>query len=207
MADPTALAVPKVEPPEAKVPEPSKSSSISDSFFSSLKSNPYFSAGFGLVGIGALLSILKKGSAVAYTLAQKNLTISLEIQSKDESYDWLLRWINQHLAKRAQHISVQTYFQKNQENERVSTFFQYVPSTGAHFFKYKGNWIRAERVREQMIDLNKKSPVETLKLVALGRDTSIFRSMLQEARQQVLQTQSGKTLIYLAGLGKQSYVF
>ena len=159
------------------------------------------------MGIGAFLSLLKKGSAVAYSMAQRNLTVSLEIQSKDESYEWLLMWINQHLAERAQHISVQTYFKKNKDNDRVSTYFQYMPSTGAHFFKYKNSWIRAERVREQMVDLKKMSPVETIKLVTLGRDTSIFQSMLQEARGKVLENQKGKTLIYLAGNGAMWGVF
>ena len=49
------------------------------SFFDSLSSNPYFSAGFALVGIGALLTTLKKSSALGYTVVQKNFTVSLEV--------------------------------------------------------------------------------------------------------------------------------
>jgi chaperone BCS1 len=148
------------------------------SFFDTLKDNPYFGAGFGLVGLGALLSVLKKGTALGYTLAQKNLTVSLEVVSRDKSYDWLLKWINLQLKDKAQHTSVETFFQKNDRNQRINTSFSFVPGVGIHYFNYKNTWFRAERVRESVVDRNTGSPVETLKLMTLGRNHRIFQPML-----------------------------
>lgn len=172
-------------------------------FFESLSSNPYFSAGFALVGVGALLTTLKKATAVGYTLAQKNLTVSLEVVSKDKSYDWILKWINLHLKERAQHINVETYFERNDKNQRISTSFSFTPSIGIHYFNYKNRWIRAERVREQVVDRNTGSPVETLKLTTLGRDIGLFTSILNESRKMALNAQTGKTLIYNARTGME----
>lgn len=181
--------------------------SASGSFFDSLKNNPYFSAGFGLVGIGALLSILKKSTGVFYTIAQKNLTVSMEVTSKDKSYDWVLKWMNSYLKDRSQHISVETFYKKNEQNDRVSTSFSFAPSVGIHYFKYKNHWIRAERSRETAVDRNTGSQVEILKLMTLGRNVNIFSSMLHEARMDALNQQIGKTLIYHAGLGKEWGLF
>ena len=72
-----------------------------------------------------------------------------------------------------------------------------------HYFNYKNHWIRAERVREQVVDRNTGSPVETLKLTTLGSDTEIFKSILSESRKIALNEQTGKTLIYNARTGKR----
>ncbi|KAK2562265.1 Mitochondrial chaperone BCS1 [Acropora cervicornis] len=162
----------------------------------SLGSNPYFSAGFGLVGVGAGLAALKKGSQFAYTAFRRYAIITLEVPSKDKSYHWVLQWITAQ-GQRAQHLSVETTFQQH-ETGKVSTSFDFSPSPGVHFFKYKNSFVRVERSREKMVDLTSGAPWETVTLTALATNQQLFFDILNEARHMALEKQEGKTVMYIA---------
>ena len=78
-------------------------------YISSLKDNQFFGAGFGLVGVGAFLAVARKGSQYALSAFQRYGLTTLEITSRDKSYQWLLNWINAQ-GQRTQHLSVHTAF-------------------------------------------------------------------------------------------------
>ncbi|XP_071950080.1 mitochondrial chaperone BCS1-like [Antedon mediterranea] len=164
---------------------------------SSLGDNPYFGAGFGLVGLGSLLALAKKGSQYGMIAFRRNFMMTLEVPSRDKSYYWLLQWITAH-ANKTQHLSVETTFQQSQSG-KIDTKFAFVPSPGNHFFSYKNSWIRVERNREkQMIDLHSGTPFETVTLTALGRNRAMFFEILNKAREMALEQQEGKTIMYTA---------
>ena len=60
---------------------------------SSLRENPYFSAGFGLMLFGAALGVARKSLTVGTSAAQRRMLVSLEITSKDRAYPWFLYWM------------------------------------------------------------------------------------------------------------------
>jgi len=78
-------------------------------YISSLKDNQFFGAGFGLVGVGAFLAVARKGSQYGVALFQRYGLTTVEITSRDKSYQWLLQWINAQ-GRQTQHLSVQTAF-------------------------------------------------------------------------------------------------
>ena len=165
--------------------------------FSSLSDNPYFGAGFGLIGIGALLAWGRKGFQAGTVLFRRQCMMTLEVPSKDKSYQWLLQWITSN-AERAQHLSVETTYQQL-ETGKVKTKFHFLPSPGVHYFWYRGKLVKVERSREkQMVDLHSGSPWETVTLTSLGRDKTIFFAMLEEARKAALKSNEGKTIVYTA---------
>ena len=164
---------------------------------SSLQTNPYFGAGFGLVGVGAGVAFLRKASQFGMILFRRHCMMTLEVPSKDKSYHWLLQWITTH-GTRTQHLSVETTFSQN-ETGKISTQFDFIPSPGSHFFSYKNTWIRVERSREkQMVDLTTGTPWETVTLTAFGRNRALFFGILDEARKMALSKQEGKTVMYSA---------
>lgn len=85
------------------------------------------------------------------------------------------------------------------EHGKIDTRFDFVPSPGTHFVRYRNVWIRVERSREkQMIDLNTGVPFESVILTSLGRNHKLYYDMLESARQTAMMKQEGKTVMYTA---------
>lgn len=128
---------------------------------STVTSNPIFSAGFGLIGVGAGLSLLRKGATVGASVLRRRLLVTLEIPSRDKSYLWFLHWMSHHAPKRqVQHLAVETSY-KQHDNGSISTKFGLVPGPGTHFFKYRHIWMQVQRQRDgKMMDLSTGAPLK-----------------------------------------------
>ena len=165
---------------------------------SSLSTNPYFGAGFGLFGIGAGAAILRKGLQGGLILFKRHLMITLEVPCRDKSYQWLLQWITMRGARETQHLSVETSFIQR-DSGKITTKYDFIPSIGKHLMFYRGVWIQVERTREQQTpDLHMGVPWETVTLTAFGRNKQLYFEILEDARKLALQATEGKTIMYTA---------
>lgn len=104
-----------------------------DKIVTNLGDNPYFSAGFGLVWVGAGLAGAKQVVSIGQILLRRHCMMTLEITHRDQSYSWILNWLTHH-HKNAQHLSVMTQIQQRDSGHFTSRF-NFVPSVGTHFFK------------------------------------------------------------------------
>ncbi|KAJ1964379.1 Complex III assembly protein translocase and chaperone [Dipsacomyces acuminosporus] len=187
-------------------------------FTTVLSDNPYFSAGFGLIGVGAGVAVLRQGARRGADLVRRQLLVSMEIPSHDKSYQWVLGWLSRRGAETIRdvhrgkdmswvhrriarvvlprHMAVQTSY-KQHDNGSVSTDFAMVPGQGKHVFYYKGIFIQVARERNsKMIDIQSAAPFETVTLTTLNRDRGIFSDILSEAREYALAQNEGRTVLY-----------
>jgi chaperone BCS1 len=129
-----------------------------DSLRTAFLENPYFSAGFGLFGVGTLAAIGRKSILQGAALARRRVLVTLEIPSKDKSYPWVLHWLTsleqrmtvqehsttakwlQKWRPKSNQLSVETSF-KQHDNGAIATQFSLVPGMGNHWIQYQNAWM------------------------------------------------------------------
>jgi chaperone BCS1 len=109
--------------------------------FESISVNPYFSAGFGLLGVGTGMAILRTVAFKSVHLLQRRFLLKLEIPSRDPSYNWVLQWLTNHASQSTQHLSVQT-LNKQHSNGSMTSSFNMIPSPGVHYLRWMNRWIK-----------------------------------------------------------------
>ncbi|KAI0064556.1 mitochondrial chaperone BCS1 [Artomyces pyxidatus] len=173
--------------------------------------NPYFQAGFGLMGVGVGLTVLRKGITLSSIALRRRLLVSLEINNKDRSYEWFLTWLAHRTAEaqrgrafspsawtRSHQLSVETAYEQR-KNGSSSVLFKLVAGPGVHWLQYKGAWMQVKREREtRSMQLMSGIPWETVTLTTLSRDRSLFPMLLSEARDMAMRGQEGKLVVHTA---------
>ncbi|GAM19516.1 hypothetical protein SAMD00019534_026910, partial [Acytostelium subglobosum LB1] len=158
--------------------------------------NPFFSAGFGLIGVGSAIALFRKGFQTSLIQARRYFFVSVEVPSKDKSYHWLMEWLANKRSQNTRHVSVETTFHQHEGGDIVSRI-NFVPSVGSHFVVYKGRVIRVERHREKnVVDMSSGNLWESITLTTLGFKRDIFSKLLDEARVMAAEREEGKTIIY-----------
>lgn len=185
---------------------------------SQLLANPFFTAGFGLAGLGAALRYGSMGLRQGSALLRRRLLVDLEITRHDNSYDWVLNWMTRHyqdqlaqpstraktgvlesIARRLtpglHHLQMTTTTFKTAGGSQ-STAFSLIPGQGRHILRYKNAFIAVNRQREgKSFDQNGK-PFETITLTTLYYFRHIFEDIFREAHDMALQNTEGKTVVY-----------
>ncbi|EME41710.1 hypothetical protein DOTSEDRAFT_73940 [Dothistroma septosporum NZE10] len=205
-------------PKEDIVKQLANASSGDGSVWSQLLSNPFFTAGFGLAGLGAVLRYGSLGFRRATELVRHRMLVDLEITRHDESYGWVLHWMTQQyqnqlapVAKRERagiveslirrftpglhHLQMKTHVETTASGSK-QTAFALVPGHGKHILRYKNAFLAVDRERVGRSFDSTGQPFETVKLTTLYYYRNIFEDIFQEAHQMALASTEGKTVVY-----------
>lgn len=188
------------------------------SVWSQLLSNPFFTAGFGLAGLGAALRYGSQGLRRAGDVLRHRMLVDLEITRHDKSYPWVLDWMTSHYQNQLalppngkqsgalerliqrftpglHHLQINTDVIKTAGGS-VQTAFALVPGHGRHILRYKNAFIAVNRERVGRSFDNTGQPFETVKLTTLYAYRHIFEDIFREAQEMAMQRTEGKTVVY-----------
>ena len=161
-----------------------------------LASNPYFSAGFGLAGVGFAASLARGSWSSGQTILRRQLLTTLEIPSKDPAYQWVMQWLVETQGRSSRHLGVETSHGKDASG-RMRTSFAYVPAPGRHVMFYQGSLMIVDRDRSSnTVDLTSGAPWETLTLTTFAFQKQAFARLLEDARDRALEAETNKTVIF-----------
>ncbi|KAH0839208.1 Mitochondrial chaperone BCS1 [Fonsecaea pedrosoi] len=198
----------------------STSSSTDGGLIAQLLNNPFFTAGFGLAGLGTLFTFGRRGLRHGAALMRRRLLVDVEISVRDDSYPWFLYWMTLHergrLAQKAsqtntgawesllqrltpsmRHLAIETE-KRELPNGAIHTNFVLIPGPGRHVIRYRNAWIMVNRQRESKQFSMDGKPWETVTLTTLYSQRHVFESLFKEAHDIATQSVEGKTVIYTA---------
>jgi len=162
--------------------------------------NDYFRAGVGLLIFGQGATLMHKGLNNLVKYLRKKLFITVEINSKDECYQWLVEWLaEQPSIKKATEVVVETQYNTQISNNPSANrpLIMYTPSFGSHWITYKRQYFWMERIRDTTAsDLTTRGFLETFRITTLARNRKAVTAMIEEACDLTLSKDHGKTIIY-----------
>lgn len=189
-----------------------------ESLISQLFSNPFFTAGFGLAGLGAAVRYGSMGLRRGAELLKRRLLVDLEITRHDESYDWVLNWMTaqyqgqlnpasnashssafesviRRFTPGLHHLQMHTARAKTASGSEV-TAFSLVPGHGKHILRFRNAFISVSRERVGKSFDASGRPFETVRLTTLYHHRHIFEDILHEAHEMASRRTEGKTVVY-----------
>jgi chaperone BCS1 len=189
-----------------------------DGIITQLFNNPFFTAGFGLAGLGVVVRYGSLGLRRSGELLRRRMLVDLEITRHDESYNWVLNWMTAHyqhqlgpVGKRRDvgtmeylirrfmpglhHLQIKTATSKTASGSET-TQFSLVPGHGKHIMRYRNAFLLVNRERiGKSFDVHGQ-PFETISLTTLYYYRHIFEDIFREAHEMALQSTEGKTVVY-----------
>lgn len=144
-----------------------------------------------------------------------------QVRYNDEIYNYLMYWISKNgMSKKSTHFiagtqtnSAQVYTNDDEDEEfedtgdnadpamqcrnydRLKTI-HFTPSSGTHYFKYKGRWLSFTRSQEKEQGFYGSTLADEVSISCFGRDPQILKDLLQETQVSYLERDGNKTVIY-----------
>ena len=175
------------------------------SAFQSLSGNQIATGGLTVLAAGTGLAAARSIAQLGWEAVLRRMVVRAEIDSKDDSYRWVLQWLAAH-----PHFSEGTRFTVSTTLRRFgASSLEYteeeivgeqpvilIPS-GTTLLRHEGHWLLVSRERHE--DRGNSASTrerETLTLQMLGGTKATLLALLEEARRAFAEQERQRTPIY-----------
>ncbi|KAJ9448409.1 putative mitochondrial chaperone BCS1-B [Diplonema papillatum] len=172
-----------------------------DTLLTTVQSNPYFHAGAGLYGVGAVLMVARVGWRGVREYGRRKWLTSVEVTNRDPAFHWVMDWVAKHHGEAYLHKSVFTSDVVVHANNSISASLRYVPSPGIHYFVHQGRFYWVNR-RRQVEKTTGTDVLETMTVTTLGANWTAIDTILKEAADDASVLDRDRTIIYTSSGAK-----
>ncbi|KAG0018338.1 hypothetical protein BGZ80_007298 [Entomortierella chlamydospora] len=165
-----------------------------------LGDNQFAAGGFQLALIGGILAGIRVLGSHAIEYLKKQIVVTAEFDSRDESYSWILNWLSDHpYSKKATQFSVSTTIARGAQKINgeggdgavAATYF--LPAPVALVLPTR------ERVRPSGSTVaTSGAAVENITISTLGRSRKLIQSLILEAQLKFIERDKSRTVIFQA---------
>jgi chaperone BCS1 len=166
------------------------------------KASAMFLAGVGVMLVSTVSYNIWQWLREAWRVGTSSFVTSMELNSRDESYVWLMEWMNsQKWSKECRRVSVSSTWEEADEGHSKPVVL-YTPDVGNYVIRYKGSKVWIKRTRDESNSSDQMARFggvfETLQLKVWGNSRHVLESLIEEARETYMHREEGKTIIYTA---------
>jgi chaperone BCS1 len=151
-------------------------------------------------------------------------TCCAEIKYNDEAYNYIMFWVSMNnMSKKSTRFIAGTQTNSNQvyspdsdveelpDDDEVEMTeatamrlrnwdrmrpIRFTPSTGQHYFKYKGHWMTFHRSQEKDQGFYGVNKTDEISISCYGRNPQVLKDLLSEAQLAYLERDGNKTIIF-----------
>jgi len=173
---------------------------LSQKLASHLLNNEYVRTGVTLFILGTAAQFATKAIKALWKRFSHLFIITLQVDSKDESYQWLIQWLSEHpYAKSTTSLMLTSTYDSEHGNNPYDPMPRLIfsPSLGSHFLRYKGNMYWLQRWRDSnATDMTSGGLFESITITLFGTKRGAIEGLVKDAMKQAFERDQGRIVLY-----------
>ncbi|KAI8583676.1 hypothetical protein K450DRAFT_222254 [Umbelopsis ramanniana AG] len=169
----------------------------------------FATGGLQLAVIGGILAGVRLFGGYFVDYVRKRIIVTANFDSRDESYSWILNWLNEHpYSAQATQFSVSTVISRGGQRlpgeglDTTAPPVYFLPAYGFHMLRYKNRliWLRRERPPSNAVANvgQSNAPAELISISTFGRSREPLHDLVWSARMTFLQRDKSRTVVFAA---------